>query len=144
MAAPSMRQGSADRSLGDLLRELSDGTAQLLRQEIQLARTETVESLLGLKRGTVLVGTGIALALCAAGATIAFLVLALSRCVLGGRTWLAALVVAVVLDLAAWLCVRRGAAALSAKRIAPHETATSIRDTARWLKHPTRSVTTSS
>ena len=144
MAAPSMHQASADRTLGELLRDLSDGTAQLVRQEIRLARTETVESLLGLKHGTVLVGTGIALALCAAGATVAFLVLVLSRYVLGGRTWLAALIVAIVLDLVAWVCVRRGAAALSAKRLAPHETTTSIRDTARWLKHPAKSVTTSS
>jgi hypothetical protein len=144
MAAPSLHQTPSDRSLGELLRDLSDGTAHLVRQELRLARTETVESLLDLKHGTMLVGTGIAFALCAAGATVAFLVLVLSRYVLGGRTWLAALIVAIVLDIVAWICVRRGASALTANRLAPHETATSIKETATWLKHPTRSVTTSS
>ena len=40
-----MRQDTTDRSIGDLLRDLSAGTAQLIRQEIRLARTETTESL---------------------------------------------------------------------------------------------------
>lgn len=144
MAAPSLPQTPTDRSLGELLRDLSDGTAQLVRQEIRLARTETVEALLGLKHGTVLIGAGIAFALCAGGATVAFLVLVLSRYLLGGRTWLGALIVAVVLDIVAWICVRRGATALSATHLAPHETATSIKETASWLKHPTKSATTSS
>lgn len=129
-----------DRSLGELLHDLSDGTGQLVRQEIRLARTETVESLLELKHGTVWVGIGIAMAMCSAGAAIAFLVLVLSQYALQGRTWLAALIVAVVLDLVGWFCIRHGTHALSAARLAPRETATSIKETAKWLKHPARSA----
>ncbi len=140
MAAPVAQNAAADKSLGELLRDLSDGSVELVREEIRLARTETVESLLELKHGAVWIGMGVALALGAAGAGIAFLVLVLSRYALEGRTWLAALIVAVVLDLIGWLCVRRGMHAMSSARLAPRETANSIKETAVWLKHPARSA----
>ncbi len=129
----------SDRSITELLRDLSDGTAQLVRQEIRLARTETVESVVELKHGSVWIGGGVGLALAASGALIAFLISALAQA-LGGRTWLGALVVAIVLGIAAWFCLKHGISALSAARLAPHETATSIKETAEWLKHPTRSA----
>lgn len=139
MAAPVTHATPQDRSIAELLRDLSDGTAQLVRQEIRLARTETFESVLGLKRGSVWVGGGVGLALAGSGALVAFLILAIAQGV-GGRTWLAALIVAVALSLAGWLCLKHGMSALSATRLAPHETATSIKETAEWLKHPTKSA----
>lgn len=139
MAPPVTHAPPQDRSLAELLHDLSDGTAQLVRQEIRLARTETFESVLGLKRGSVWVGGGVGLALAGSGALVAFLILAIAQAV-GGRTWLAALIVAVVLSLAGWLCLKHGMSALSATRLAPHETATSIKETAEWLKHPTKSA----
>ncbi|MGI8508482.1 MAG: phage holin family protein [Gemmatimonadaceae bacterium] len=139
MASPVTHATPQDRSIVQLLHDLSDGTAQLVRQEIRLARTETFESVLGLKRGSVWVGGGVGLALAGSGALVAFLILAIAQAV-GGRTWLAALIVAVVLSLAGWLCLKHGMSALSATRLTPHETATSIKETAEWLKHPTKSA----
>lgn len=139
MASPVTHATPQDRSIAELLRDLSDGTAQLVRQEIRLARTETLESVLGLKRGSVWVGGGVGLALAGSGALVAFLILAIAQAV-GGRTWLAALIVALVLSLAGWLCLKHGMSALSATRLTPHETATSIKETAEWLKHPTKSA----
>lgn len=139
MAGPVTHATPSDRSLAELLHDLSDGTAQLVRQEIRLARTETLESVLGLKRGSVWVGGGVGLALAASGAFVAFLILAVAQA-LDGRTWLAALLVSVVLGLGGWLCLKHGMSALSATRLAPHETATSLKETAEWLKHPTRSA----
>lgn len=141
MATPLRGEAAAStRSLGELLHDLSDGTAELVRQEVRLAKTEVLESVRELTRGTTWVGVGIALAMCAAGAMIASLILALARYGLGGRTWLAALIVAVAFAVAGWLCVMRGINALTASRLAPRETATSIKETAEWLKHPTRSA----
>ncbi len=139
MGPPVTHAPPTDRSIAELLRELSDGTAQLVRQEMRLARTETVESMGELKRGSVWVGGGVGLALAASGALIAFMISGLAQ-ILGGRTWLAALVVAVVLGLAGLVCLKHGMSALSAARLKPHETATSIKETAEWLKHPTRSA----
>ena len=128
----------ANASIGELLRELSDGTVQLVRQEIKLARTETMESVAGLKHAATWFGIAAALGLCALGTTIAFLVLVLARYALDGRTWLAALIVAVVLGVVALLALRRGASAVAATHVAPRETAASIKETTAWLKHPAR------
>ena len=126
------------RSIGDLLNDLTDGTAQLVRDEVRLARAETVESLLALRRGAVLLGVGMAIALCATAAAIAGLIMVISAYVLDGRTWLAALIVAVVLGSIAWIFAWRGSASLAGAATASRETATSIRETAEWLRHPTR------
>ena len=93
-----------------------------------------------MKRGAVWLGIGIAVALCAAAAGVAGLIIVLSEYAFDGRTWLAALIVALVLGVIAWMCVWRGGHALSGSSLAPHETATSIKETAAWLRHPTRSV----
>jgi uncharacterized membrane protein YqjE len=135
-----VRDTAPHRSVGELLNELTDGGTQLVRDEIRLARAETVESLLTLRRGVVWLGIGAAVALFATGAAVAALVMLLSRYLLDGRTWLAALVVTVVLGAIALLCAWRGRSALSAASLAPRETATSLKETAAWLKHPTRSV----
>jgi putative superfamily III holin-X len=131
---------AARRSLGDLLSDLTDGSTQLVRDEIRLARAETVESLLSLRRGAIWLGAGAAGALCAAAAVVACLIMVISEYVVGGRTWLAALIVAAVLGIIAWLCVSRGSSALSASSLSPHETTTSIKETVEWLRHPTKSA----
>ena len=131
-----------DRSIGELLIDLSDGTAELVRKELQLARTEAVESIVSLRRGGVMLGIAAALGLCAGGATVAFLVLVLSRYVLGGLTWLAALIVAVVLGVVAMVCMRRAQTAFTAAKRPPHEAASSLKETVEWLKHPSRSAAT--
>jgi uncharacterized membrane protein YqjE len=140
MATPWVRDIASRRSLGELLNELTDGGAELVRDEIRLARAETVESLLTLRHGAVLLGIGIALALCAAAAVVACLIMVVSQYLVGDRTWLAALIVAVVLGAIGWLCVWRGGQSLTGSKLAPHETTTSIKETAAWLKHPARSA----
>lgn len=129
-----------DRSVGELLVDLSDGTAELVRKELQLARSEAVESVMSLRRGGVMMGIAAALGLCAGGATVAFLILVLSRYVLGGLTWLASLIVAVVLGIVAFVCLRRAQAAFTAAKRPPHEAASSFKETVEWLKHPSRSA----
>ncbi len=138
MAAPVGQL--ADRSIGELLHDLSEGTSRLVRQEIRLAKTESVESILELKHGSVMLAMGGALALCAGGAAVACLILVLAEYVFAGRSWLAALVVAVVLGVIGLIVIKRGVGAIGAAHLAPRETATSIKETAEWLKHPTKSA----
>jgi len=140
VAAPSVRELASHKSLGELLNELTDNSTQLVRDEIRLARVETVESLLNLRRGATWMGVGAGLGVCATAAGLACLVMVLSLYVLDGRTWLAALIVAVVFGVMGWICVWRGSKSLAGSNLAPRETATSIKETAVWLKHPTRSA----
>lgn len=129
-----------DRSIGELLVDLSDGTAELVRQEIHLARTEAVESLMSLRKGAVWMGIAAAMGLCATGTAVAFLVLVLSRYAMGGLTWLAALVVAVVLGIVGFVCIKRAQQAFADAKRPPREAASSIRETVEWLRHPSRSA----
>jgi hypothetical protein len=140
MSAGAVHTPRQQRSIGALLNDLTDSSTQLVRDEIRLARTETAESLVAIKRGAVLMGIGAAVGLFAAGAGVACLIMVLSTYVLGGLTWLAALIVAVVLGLIGAVCVWRGRAAIPEPGDALRETTTSIEDTASWLKHPVKSV----
>ncbi|MEO8945992.1 MAG: phage holin family protein [Gemmatimonadaceae bacterium] len=145
MAAPSMRDFAArdyasPRSFGDLLNDLTDGSTQLVRDEIRLARIETVESVLALRQGATWLGVGVGFVACAAGAAVACIIMLLSLYILGGRTWLAALIVAVVLCVVGVVCVIRARSAFKSASLAPRETATSLKETAAWLKHPTKSA----
>lgn len=134
------RDYASPRSLGELLNDLTDSSTQLVRDEIRLARVETVESVLALRQGATWLGIGLGFVACAAGAAVACLIMLLSLYVVGGRSWLAALIVAVVLCVIGVVCVMRAKSALKSASLAPRETATSLKETAAWLKHPTKSA----
>jgi MFS family permease len=82
-----------DRPIGDLVRQLSDQTTMLVRQEIELAKAEMTAKGKQLGAGAGLFGGAGVLGLYAVGAITACLILALSTAVAG---WLAALIVGVV------------------------------------------------
>lgn len=139
MLSSALRHDIGDRSLRELLGDLSEGTAHLIRQEIQLARTETVETLHALGERATRLAFALALGACAAGAAVTAVILFMSQYVLEGRTWLAALIVAVVLGLVAGWLSKTGTRDFSPLALLPNETTTSIHETAAWLKHPMKS-----
>lgn len=87
--------GSAlsDRSVPELLRQLSDQTATLVRQELDLAKVELTEKGKQAGIGAGMFGAAGLVGLYALGALTAAVILALSLAMTG---WLAALIVAVV------------------------------------------------
>ena len=82
-----------DRPIGDLVRQLSDQTTTLVRQEIELAKAEMTAKGKQLGMGAGAFGGAGLMGLYAVGAITACLILALSTAVAG---WLAALIVGVV------------------------------------------------
>jgi hypothetical protein len=123
---------TSDRSTADLLRQLSDQTATLVRQELDLAKAEFTAK--GKKAGLgagMFGGAGI-FALYAAGALTACLILALSTAMDG---WLAALIVTVVYGLIA------GVLALTGKNKVqegvppmPEQAVESVKEDVQWTK----------
>ena len=83
-----------DRSAADLIKQVSEQTSKLVRQEIALARLEIREKVKHLGIGAGLVGAAALVALFGAGTLVAALVLVLATAM---DAWLAALVVGVVL-----------------------------------------------
>jgi hypothetical protein len=82
-----------DRPIGDLVRQLSDQTTTLVRQEIELAKAEMTAKGKQVGMGAGAFGGAGLFGLYAVGAITTCLILALSTAVAG---WLAALIVGVV------------------------------------------------
>jgi MFS family permease len=82
-----------DRPIGDLVRQLSDQTTTLVRQEIELAKAEMTAKGKQVGMGAGAFGGAALFGLYAVGAITACVILALSTAVAG---WLAALIVGVV------------------------------------------------
>jgi len=125
-----------EESIGALLRQLSEQTATLVRQEFDLAKAELTER--G-KRGGVgagLVGGGSLVALYAVGAFTAAAIAALAT---GMETWLAAVIVGAVYAVVAAVVVLIGKRRVAeAMPLAP-ETAESIKEDVQWAKTQTPS-----
>jgi len=125
-----------ERTLGEMLAELSRETRTLVQQELQLARTELAEKALTLKRSAGLVAGGGLLAYGGLLAIIAAVVLILIR--LGLPAWAASLVGGVLLVGVGYALIRTGMAALTSRELTPRQTIASVKEDARWLKAQTK------
>jgi hypothetical protein len=133
------------RRLGELLRDLAEGSAELVRCEIRLARMEFGGAASAAARGTVLTATGGVLLLLGTLATFTGLILLIGdQWLPRDLYWLGALVVALIAGgVAAWLA-QRGRRALSPSALAPHETVATLKEDKEWLKRRLTSGATSS
>ena len=128
-----------DRSLGDLLRDLSSETGDLLRKEVELAKAEMSEKAarVGADLGAIAVGGGMALAgaLALAYAAIMGLTALLDTFLpLGVAVWLAPLLVGGVLVMIALGRIRKAVADLKETSLAPRQTTHSLQENKEWLK----------
>jgi hypothetical protein len=131
------------RGIGVLLRDLADGGAALLRQELRLARVEVTGIVEAVGMGTALTAMGAVLALLGAFALVLGLIMLAGDQWLRDRYWLAALIGAVIAGgIAAWMA-RRGAAHLSPHRLLPDETVATLKEDKEWLKRQLKSGATS-
>ena len=131
------------RGIGGLLRDLADGGAALLRQELRLARAEIAAIAGAVGMGTALTASGAVLALLGAFALLTGIILLAGDQWLRDRYWLAALIgTAIAGGIAAWMA-RRGAAHLSPRRLLPDETVATLKEDKEWLKRQLTSGATS-
>ena len=131
------------RGLGGLLRDLADGGAALLRQELRLARAEIAAIAKAVGVGTALTASGAVLTVLGAFALFTGIILVAGDQWLRDRYWLAALIGTVIAGaIAAWMA-RRGAAHLSPRRLLPDETVATLKEDKEWLKRQLTSGATS-
>jgi uncharacterized membrane protein YqjE len=133
------------RGLGALLRDLAEGSAELVRGEVRLARVELGGTLGAAARGTALTAMGGVLLLLGTLASFTGLILLIGdQWLPRDLYWLGALLVALVAGgVAAWLAMR-GRAALSPTALAPKETVATLKEDKEWLKQRLTSGATSS
>jgi uncharacterized membrane protein YqjE len=127
-----------ERPTGELLKQLTDQTTRLVKQEIELAKLELQEK--GKKAG---VGAGMfgaagALGLYALGALTATIILALATFL---PAWVAALIVTVVYGAIAGVLALRGKAQVKqATPPVPEQAVETTKEDARWVKTKAQSA----
>ena len=124
------------RSMGSLLRDLAEGSATLVKNEVRLARIEVNTMLKAVGVGTAEIAVGGVLALLGTLAFFTGLVLLPGDQWLRDQYWLAALIVTLLAGGIAAVFARQGLALLSPKQLAPDETIASLKEDKEWLKHP--------
>lgn len=127
-----------ERSVGELLKELSQETATLVHQEMELAKAELSQKGKQAGAGAGMFGLAGAVGLAALGSLTACFVLALATVV---PAWLAALVVAVVYAVIAAALTQTGKSKLEhASPPVPEQTVESVKEDVQWAKTRTASA----
>jgi uncharacterized membrane protein YqjE len=128
-----------DRSLGQLLKELTHETSTLLKQEVDLAKTEMSEkaSRVGANLGSLAVGGGVALL--GALALLAFAIYGLQALLAQFMdpeiaVWLAPLIIGLVLAGVGYSLIKKALETLKRESIAPQRTTQSLQENKEWLK----------
>jgi hypothetical protein len=128
-----------ERSIGQLLKELTQESSTLLKQEVNLAKTEMSEkaSRVGANLGEVAVGGGVALL----GAIALLLAVSNGLTVLlerflspGIAVWLAPLIAGGVLAAVGYSLITKALATLKQESLTPERTTQSLQENKEWLR----------
>lgn len=132
---------NAPHPLTDLLRELRDEATELLRQEVDLAKTEMSEKTDQLTRNAVKIGIGAGVA----GAGLFILLIGISYLVshlylaLGVdpafAAWLGPVTVGALTAIVGWVLLSNARKQLKREKLAPERTIRSLRETRDWAQH---------
>jgi hypothetical protein len=119
-----------NRSIGDLLSELSRETSQLVKKEVELATTEMTAKARKAGGHVGITAAGGALAHAGLLVFLAALVLGLSE--MGVTPWLSALIISLLTIGVGYLLVNRGLAGLRTTKVAPTRAMESLKEDAQW------------
>jgi hypothetical protein len=125
-----MAERKDDRSLGELLAELSRETGQLVRKEVELATTEMTAQAKKAAAGAGVAAAGGALVHAGLLVLLAAIVIGLAQ--VGMAPWLSALIVAVVTMAAGYLLVNRGLEQMRRTSVKPTQAIEALKETATW------------
>ena len=127
-----------DRPIGELMRELSQQTTTLMKQELDLAKAEMREKGKRAGVGIGMWGAAGVVALLALGALTAFFILVLDEVM---PNWLAALIVAAAYGAVAGVLYLQGRERVEeAGSPVPEQTVETLKEDVQWAKDQTRSA----
>jgi drug/metabolite transporter (DMT)-like permease len=119
-----------NRSIGDLVAELSRDTGVLVRKEVELAKTELTAKVRNASAHVATTAAGGALAHAGVLVILAAIVIGLTQ--LGVTAWLAAAIVGLGTIVVGYLLVNKGLKALRGASVVPTHTLESLKEDARW------------
>ena len=120
------------KSLGELFTDLTRDTATLVRQEVALATAEITHkaSKAGQDIGKIAVGGALAYA----GLIVVLIGIAIALAAAGMATWLAYLLVGVIVLAVGGFIAFQGLTALKSTDLVPRQTVETLKDDAKWVK----------
>jgi hypothetical protein len=127
---PELKQ---DRSIGELFGQLTQDMTLLVRQEIQLARTEMSEKLSRFTTNLVSVLSGGFVAYLGGLALVAALILAVRDLANISLAW-SALIVGAVLAIVGYVMLQKGVKEIKRVDLAPRRTVETLKDDVQWAK----------
>ena len=130
-----MQTPQDNRSLGELFGDLARDMSLLVRQEVNLAKTEMTQKVTGASRNIAFLAIGGFVAYAGFLAFLAAVTLALIQA--GITWWLAALIVAVVVIGVGYFLAQAGISGLKRTSLAPQETIETLKEDATWAKEQT-------
>jgi hypothetical protein len=128
-------QSRDDRSLGELFSELAQETSTLVRQEVNLAKTEMSQKASTAGKHIGVLAAGGALAYAGLLAILAGVIALLNDVM---PLWASALLVGIVVAIVGYLLIRKGLDALKRDDFAPRETIETLKEDQQWAKEQTK------
>lgn len=124
----------AERSLSQLAKDLTIQVSELMRNEVRLARAETIQVVKGMGAGVMRAALGVVFA----GAAVTLVLFALAHLLAGAMPlWIAALLSAAIGGIAAYLLIKSGIQSLSEDRPALPRTTENVTRDLRLIKENT-------
>ncbi len=127
-------QGGDDRSVGEILADLSQQTAELVRREMRLAEAEMTQKAYRAGKNAGFLAAGGALAYAGLLAVVAGMIMLFGR---SRRPWFSAFVVGLSVAGAGSLLALKGLDALRQEGVAPQETVETLEENREWLRDRT-------
>jgi uncharacterized membrane protein YqjE len=126
-------QGSRERPMADVFRDIITNVQEMIRSEVRLARVEIREETSKTMRAGAMLGAGAVMALFAAGFLLTCIAQFLS---LYMPDWGAALVVAVLMGIPGAVLIMKGRERLRVPM--PEKTIENVKENVEWMKNQTR------
>jgi len=130
-----MQQSRDDRSLGELFSDLSRQTSTLVRQEVQLAKTEISDKVSKVGKDVASMAAGGAVAYAGFLAIVAAIIFLLAEVM---PMWLSAFIVGIVVAGVGYMLIQRGRTAMQNEGLAPTQTIGTLKEDAEWAKRQTQ------
>lgn len=119
-----------NRSLGDLMAELSRETSRLVRKEFELATTEMTAK--ARTAGGHVATAAIGGALAHAGLLVLLAAIVMGLAQLGVTAWLSAAIVALATMAIGYMLINKGVTALRTTSVVPTQAIESLKEDAKW------------
>lgn len=127
----SLNAGHAEPSLGQLFTELTGDMSNLVRQELELAKAETMQKVSKATRSIILMVAGGLLAYAGLIALVIAAAIALGAIM---PYWLSSLIMGLVVIVIGAILINSGRSSLTNLSIVPEQSVESLKEDARWAK----------